>query len=94
VYNLLAQNYVEDDGATFRFDYSRDFLKWYPRHVFFHHVGFSCLSGSCVSECVCGVMQGVDAAGVFEGVALSRSVHFQQEIVWIYYGRSRPYEGV
>ena len=28
VYNLLAQNYVEDEGATFRFDYSRDFLKW------------------------------------------------------------------
>ena len=28
VYNLLNQNYVEDDDATFRFDYSRNFLKW------------------------------------------------------------------
>jgi hypothetical protein len=29
VYNLLVQNYVEDSDAMFRFDYSREFLKWY-----------------------------------------------------------------
>ena len=28
VYNLLYGNYVEDDDATFRFDYSREFLMW------------------------------------------------------------------
>jgi glycylpeptide N-tetradecanoyltransferase len=28
VYNLLNQNYVEDDDAIFRFDYSREFLRW------------------------------------------------------------------
>lgn len=28
VYTLLWENYVEDDDNTFRFDYSRDFLKW------------------------------------------------------------------
>eukprot|EP00569_Conticribra_weissflogii_P019258 CAMPEP_0171442014 /NCGR_PEP_ID=MMETSP0881-20121228/26912_1 /TAXON_ID=67004 /ORGANISM="Thalassiosira weissflogii, Strain CCMP1336" /LENGTH=487 /DNA_ID=CAMNT_0011964959 /DNA_START=36 /DNA_END=1499 /DNA_ORIENTATION=- len=28
VYDLLYQNYVEDDGCVFRFDYSRDFLMW------------------------------------------------------------------
>jgi glycylpeptide N-tetradecanoyltransferase len=28
VYDLLAQNYVEDDDAMFRFDYSREFLRW------------------------------------------------------------------
>lgn len=28
LYNLLANNYVEDDDALFRFDYSRDFLVW------------------------------------------------------------------
>ena len=28
VYKLLYENYVEDDEGTFRFDYSRDFLKW------------------------------------------------------------------
>ena len=28
VYDLLYQNYVEDDECMFRFDYSRDFLTW------------------------------------------------------------------
>ncbi|KAJ3209136.1 Glycylpeptide N-tetradecanoyltransferase 2 [Dinochytrium kinnereticum] len=28
VYELLTQNYVEDDDAMFRFDYSAEFLKW------------------------------------------------------------------
>lgn len=28
VYDLLANNYVEDDDCLFRFDYSRDFLEW------------------------------------------------------------------
>ncbi|GMI03351.1 hypothetical protein TrLO_g13984 [Triparma laevis f. longispina] len=28
MYNLLNRNYVEDDDNMFRFDYSRDFLKW------------------------------------------------------------------
>ena len=27
-YVLLRDNYVEDDDAMFRFDYSRDFLRW------------------------------------------------------------------
>lgn len=28
VYELLSMNYVEDDDAIFRFDYSKQFLKW------------------------------------------------------------------
>jgi glycylpeptide N-tetradecanoyltransferase len=28
LYNLLTENYVEDDDNMFRFDYSPDFLKW------------------------------------------------------------------
>lgn len=28
VYRLLNENYVEDTGSMFRFDYSRDFLRW------------------------------------------------------------------
>jgi glycylpeptide N-tetradecanoyltransferase len=28
LYNLLAQNYVEDDECLFRFDYSQEFLLW------------------------------------------------------------------
>jgi glycylpeptide N-tetradecanoyltransferase len=28
LYSLLANNYVEDDDALFRFDYSKEFLEW------------------------------------------------------------------
>lgn len=28
VYELLSNNYVEDDSESFRFDYSSEFLKW------------------------------------------------------------------
>ncbi len=28
LYNLLNENYVEDDDNMFRFDYSTEFLKW------------------------------------------------------------------
>ena len=28
LYQLLNQNYVEDDDNMFRFDYSKDFLRW------------------------------------------------------------------
>eukprot|EP00915_Cephaloidophora_sp_WS-2016_P000104 GHVH01000183.1.p1 GENE.GHVH01000183.1~~GHVH01000183.1.p1 ORF type:complete len:508 (+),score=64.73 GHVH01000183.1:21-1544(+) len=28
VYELLKKNYVEDDGANFRFEYSKQFLRW------------------------------------------------------------------
>lgn len=28
MYNLLTNHYVEDDDSTFRFDYSREFLRW------------------------------------------------------------------
>lgn len=29
VYDLLSLNYVEDDDASFRFQYSAEFLHWY-----------------------------------------------------------------
>merc|ERR1719362_238313 len=28
IYNLLSENYVEDDDSMFRFDYSVNFLRW------------------------------------------------------------------
>ncbi len=28
LYTLLSENYVEDDDNLFRFDYSREFLRW------------------------------------------------------------------
>lgn len=33
IYNLLSENYVEDDDCMFRFDYSREFLKWYHTDI-------------------------------------------------------------
>ena len=42
VYDLLTQNYVEDDDNMFRFDYSVDFLKWALTPPGYHkhwHVG-------------------------------------------------------
>ena len=29
LYELLSANYVEDDDASFRFQYSAEFLRWY-----------------------------------------------------------------
>jgi len=48
MYKLLADNYVEDDDAMFRFDYSREFLQWaltppgYSNHL---HVGVRTTAG-------------------------------------------------
>lgn len=42
VYELLTNNYVEDDDAMFRFQYSQEFLKWALRPPEYHgdwHVG-------------------------------------------------------
>lgn len=42
VYDLLYQNYVEDDECMFRFDYSRDFLTWAltpPGYLKEYHLG-------------------------------------------------------
>lgn len=39
LYQLLNENYVEDDDNMFRFDYSKAFLKWYVSHS--HMVGFA-----------------------------------------------------
>lgn len=41
LYTLLYENYVEDDDGCFRFNYSRDFLRWalmhpgYKKELFF-----------------------------------------------------------
>lgn len=34
LYELLTYNYVEDQEATMRFNYSAEFLDWYVRHPF------------------------------------------------------------
>jgi glycylpeptide N-tetradecanoyltransferase len=32
LYELLSANYIEDDDASFRFQYSAEFLRWYVKH--------------------------------------------------------------
>ncbi len=42
IYDLLYNNYVEDDDSMFRFDYSKAFLKWAlkpPGYLKQWHVG-------------------------------------------------------
>ena len=42
IYELLAENYVEDDDNMFRFDYSKEFLQWALMPPGYHpswHVG-------------------------------------------------------
>jgi hypothetical protein len=42
VYELLRDNYVEDDSCKFRFDYSKEFLLWALMHPGYHpefHLG-------------------------------------------------------
>lgn len=42
LYELLAENYVEDDDNMFRFDYSIPFLRWAlmpPGYLMEWHVG-------------------------------------------------------
>jgi len=49
LYKLLAENYVEDDDAMFRFDYSRQFLQWAltpPGYLKQLHVGVRTAKGS------------------------------------------------
>lgn len=32
VYDLLSLHYVEDDNASFRFQYTAEFLKWWAHY--------------------------------------------------------------
>lgn len=52
VYTLLTNNYVEDDDAMFRFDYSPAFLAWAlqpPGYIPSWHVG-TCRPCPCPSR--------------------------------------------
>ena len=62
IYELLYENYVEDDDNMFRFDYSPGFLRWAltpPGYVVDFHVGVrNTKTGACV-VCVCDGWRGV-----------------------------------
>ena len=58
VYQLLTNNYVEDDDAMFRFDYSRHFLAWAlqpPGFVADWHIGVRTVPGGKLVAFISGV---------------------------------------
>lgn len=66
VYTLLCENYVEDDDNMFRFDYSREFLKWAltpPGYIPEWHLGVRAASGK------------KKLVGFITGIPVEMSVH-------------------
>ena len=66
VYKLLVQNYVEDDDAMFRFDYSIPFLRWAlmpPGHTRSWHLGVR--AGK--NRRLFGMITGIPVQMVFNG---------------------------
>ncbi|KAF8623496.1 hypothetical protein AX15_006279 [Amanita polypyramis BW_CC] len=58
LYDLLSANYVEDDDAAFRFNYSSDFLKWALRPPGYHkewHIGVRVASNKKLVAFISGV---------------------------------------
>jgi glycylpeptide N-tetradecanoyltransferase len=76
VYDLLSLNYVEDDDASFRFQYSAEFLHWW--------VGLSMASG-----CICRHgTQGSETARLSQGMAYWRACIVKQETSRVYLRRT------
>lgn len=75
VYQLLSENYVEDDDNMFRFDYSREFLKWAlqpPGYLPQLHVGVRTSAGKLV-----GFITGIPAKiRVYEKVVDMVEINF------------------
>jgi len=73
VYQLLTHNYVEDDDAMFRFDYSRAFLTWAlqpPGFVPDWHVGVRAAPAGRLVAFITGVPASVRVRGSAEGGAV------------------------
>ncbi|KAF9184650.1 glycylpeptide N-tetradecanoyltransferase [Haplosporangium sp. Z 767] len=67
LYELLTMNYVEDDDAMFRFDYSADFLKWAllpPGWKKAWHIGVRVASNKKLVAFISGIPQDVRAHNV------------------------------
>jgi hypothetical protein len=58
LYNLLTENYVEDDDCQFRFDYSTEFLKWAltpPGFMPQLHIGVRSSKSKALMGCITGI---------------------------------------
>lgn len=75
VYDLLTANYVEDDDATLRFDYSPEFLHWSLRHPGYcpsWHVGVRVSSSRKLVAFIAGIPQELRVRGqVFRSVEIN-----------------------
>jgi glycylpeptide N-tetradecanoyltransferase len=57
VYKLLSENYVEDDDAMFRFDYSAEFLEWAlmsPGYLKEFHIGVRTVTANATQKKLVG----------------------------------------
>jgi|EP00505_MAST-04D_sp_SCG-Rhode-Island_P003098 glycylpeptide N-tetradecanoyltransferase len=66
IYDLLYKNYVEDDDNMFRFDYSREFLKWAlqpPGYFPDWHVGVRQSNNGALRALITGIPVGVSVHG-------------------------------
>jgi len=58
IYTLLTENYVEDDDSMFRFDYSREFLRWAlkpPEYLRQWHLGVRVKGGGKLVGFITGI---------------------------------------
>jgi len=72
IYDLLYQNYVEDDDGCFRFDYSRDFLTWAltpPGYLKQFHLGVRSCKSSRLMALITAVPAKVRVYGVEKNMA-------------------------
>lgn len=66
LYNLLTENYVEDDDCQFRFDYSVEFLKWAltpPGFMPQLHVGVRSSKTKNLMGCITGIPSDIQVYG-------------------------------
>lgn len=67
IYDLLTNNYVEDDDAVFRFDYSAEFLKWAlkpPGWVADWHIGVRVVANKKLVGFISGIPSDMQIHGV------------------------------
>mmetsp|Transcript_42469 Transcript_42469/g.51515 ORF Transcript_42469/g.51515 Transcript_42469/m.51515 type:complete len:430 (-) Transcript_42469:457-1746(-) len=72
VYKLLNQNYVEDDDNMFRFDYSKEFLKWAltpPEYIKEWHIGVRVTSTKKLVAFITGIPAQIAVDGTTKSMA-------------------------
>lgn len=85
VYNLLNENYVEDDDNMFRFDYSKPFLQWAltpPGYIKDWHVGVRSIKTNALLACITGTNESYPSTYHFFTLLILSSFHIESWINW------------